>query len=195
MSTALPTRRPAPGREAHPSQVSISLVDSLYKDGGTFLVGTILVTGPAFIIYWKTGEILLLSCALAIVLVACVRGLLMYAYFRMRSTSHELGKRQTMGASLSRGSNRHPRPTWSMVFRRFLAILGPIRLFLQLFGDDYLRGGNFRTKLCKPSLCIRADFLRVDADGGRAPALRKSLSLDLRRLSRPVLSWDKIYGG
>ena len=86
MSIALPTRRPAPGREAHPSQVSISLVDSLYKDGGTFLVGTILVTGPAFVIYWKTGEILLLSCALAIVLVACVRGLLMYAYFRIRST-------------------------------------------------------------------------------------------------------------
>jgi diguanylate cyclase (GGDEF)-like protein/PAS domain S-box-containing protein len=86
MSTALPTRRPAPGREAHPSQVTISLVDSLYKDGGTFLVGTILVTGPAFVIYWKTGEILLLSCALAIILVACVRGLLMYAYFRMRST-------------------------------------------------------------------------------------------------------------
>ena len=86
MSNALPTRRPAPVREAHPSQVSISLVDSLYKDGGTFLVGTILVTGPAFIIYWKTGEILFLSCALAIVLVACVRGLLMYVYCRMRST-------------------------------------------------------------------------------------------------------------
>jgi len=67
-------------------EVSFSLVDSLYKDGGTFLVGTILVAGPAFIIYWKTGEILLLGCALAIVLVACVRGLLMYAYFRMRST-------------------------------------------------------------------------------------------------------------
>jgi diguanylate cyclase (GGDEF)-like protein len=86
MSTALPTRRPAPGREAHPSQVSISLVDSLYKDGGTFLVGTILVAGPAFIIYWKTGEILFLSCALAIALVACVRGLLMHVYCRMRST-------------------------------------------------------------------------------------------------------------
>ncbi len=85
MSTALPTRRPAPGREAHSSEISISLVDSLYKDGGTFLVGTILVTGPAFITYWKTGEILLLSCALAIALVACVRGLLMYAYLHMRS--------------------------------------------------------------------------------------------------------------
>ena len=95
MSTDVPIRTPIPGREARPSNVSISLVDSLYRDGGTFLVGTILVTGPAFIIYWKTGEILLLSCALAIVLVACVRGLLMYAYFRMRSavTSLESAKR------------------------------------------------------------------------------------------------------
>src|SRR5262249_55645800 len=108
--------------------------------------------------------------------------------------SHELGKRQAMGASLSRGSNSHPRPTRSMVFRCFLAILRRIRLFLQLFGDDHLRGWNFRMKLCKPSLCIRADFLRVDADGSRAPALWKSLSLDLRRLSRPVLSRDQIYG-
>ena len=61
MDAALRTARPAPGREAPSSEISISLVDSLYKDGGTFLVGTILVTGPAFIIYWKTGEILLLS--------------------------------------------------------------------------------------------------------------------------------------
>ena len=94
-----------------------------------------------------------------------------------------------MGASLSLGRNRHPRPTWSMVLRCFLAILGPICLFLQLFGDDYLRGGNFRAKLCKPSLCIRADFLRVDADGGRAPALRKSLSLDFRTPAFSPLSF------
>ena len=95
MSTALPTGRPVPGREAPLSEISISLVDSLYKDGGTFLVGTILVTGPAFILYWKTGEILLLSCASAIVLVACVRGLLMYAYLHRRSsvTSLESAKR------------------------------------------------------------------------------------------------------
>jgi diguanylate cyclase (GGDEF)-like protein len=86
MSTALRSRRPSPGREAPPSDISISLVDSLYKDGGTFLVGTVLVTGPAFIIYWKTGEIILLSCAVAIALVACVRGLLMYVYCRMRPT-------------------------------------------------------------------------------------------------------------
>jgi diguanylate cyclase (GGDEF)-like protein len=86
VSTAVQVPKPIPGDEARPSDISISLVDSLYKDRGTFLVGTVLVVGPAFIIYWKTGEILLLSCALAIALVACVRGVLMYAYLHARST-------------------------------------------------------------------------------------------------------------
>ena len=81
MSPVLRTLGCIQGGETTSPEISFSLVDSLYKGGGTFLVGTILVTGPAFIIYWKTGEILLLGCALAI-----VSGLLMYAYFRMRST-------------------------------------------------------------------------------------------------------------
>jgi diguanylate cyclase (GGDEF)-like protein/PAS domain S-box-containing protein len=99
MSPVLRTLGCVQGGKTTSPDISFSLVDSLYKDGGTFLVGTILVAGPAFIIYWKTGEILLLGCALAIVLVACVRGLLMYAYFRMRSTvtSLESAKRWERG--------------------------------------------------------------------------------------------------
>jgi diguanylate cyclase (GGDEF)-like protein/PAS domain S-box-containing protein len=83
MSAALETYRPA---EASSSEISISLIDSLYRDGPTFLVGTIFTAGPAFITYWKTGEILLLSCALAIAVVGGARGLLMYVYCRRRST-------------------------------------------------------------------------------------------------------------
>jgi diguanylate cyclase (GGDEF)-like protein/PAS domain S-box-containing protein len=83
MSAALQTHRPA---EASSSEISISLIDSLYRDGPTFLVGTIFTAGPAFITYWKTGEILLLSCALAIAVVGGARGLLMYVYCRRRST-------------------------------------------------------------------------------------------------------------
>ena len=95
MSTALRNRHAVPGSKAPPSEISISLVDSLYKDGRTFIVGTVLVTGPAFILYWKTGEILLLTCALAIALVAGARGMLMYAYLRVRSTviSLEIARR------------------------------------------------------------------------------------------------------
>ncbi|HUO00598.1 MAG TPA: EAL domain-containing protein [Bradyrhizobium sp.] len=84
MSTVHPARAGVSAGAAYPLEVSISLVDALYKDGETFLVGTVLVTGPAFILYWKTGDILLLGCALAIALVASVRGLLMYAYSRRR---------------------------------------------------------------------------------------------------------------
>ena len=95
MSTALRTRHAVPGSKAPPSEISISLVNSLYKDGRTFLVGTVLVTGPAFILYWKTGEILLLTCALAFALVAGARGILMYAYLHARSTviSLEIARR------------------------------------------------------------------------------------------------------
>ena len=68
-----------------PPEIYIPLVDSLFKDGRTLLAGTIFVTGSIFITYWKTGEPLLLGCALAILLVAGARGLLVRAYGRVRS--------------------------------------------------------------------------------------------------------------
>ncbi len=77
-----------PGRdyEPLPAEIYIPLVDTLFKERRTLLVGTIFVTGSVFITYWKTGEILLLYCALAIVIVAVARGLLIRAYLRERST-------------------------------------------------------------------------------------------------------------
>jgi diguanylate cyclase (GGDEF)-like protein len=86
MTFAFRTRRPVQGHEVLPADIYLPLVDSLYKDGRTLLAGTIFVTGSVFITYWKTGEILLLYCALAIVLVACARGMMMRAYVRARST-------------------------------------------------------------------------------------------------------------
>src|ERR1700733_7885849 len=86
MNTALQVARPTPGREAPSPEISIALIDSLFKDGPTFLVGTTFIAGPAFITYWKTGNILLLSCAVAIALVGAARLLLMYVYYRRRST-------------------------------------------------------------------------------------------------------------
>ncbi len=83
---ARPTRRSAPAHEALPPEIYLPLVDSLYQDGRTLLLGNLIVTGAAFITYWKTGEILLLYCAFAIVLVACARGLMMRAYFHARAT-------------------------------------------------------------------------------------------------------------
>jgi diguanylate cyclase (GGDEF)-like protein len=95
MSPALRIRRPFQGHEALPPDIYLPMVDSLYQDGRTLLLGTIFVIGSVFITYWKTGEILLLYCALAIVLVACARGIMMHAYFRARATvtSTEDGRR------------------------------------------------------------------------------------------------------
>jgi diguanylate cyclase (GGDEF)-like protein len=95
MSRALRTRRPLQEREALPPEIYLSLVDSLYKDGRTLLVGIVLVAGAIFATYWKTGDILLFYCALAFVLVACARGLVARTYGRVRATvtSNEVARR------------------------------------------------------------------------------------------------------
>jgi hypothetical protein len=46
--------------ETLPAEIYLPLVDSLYQDGRTLVVGTIFVTASIFLTYWKTGEILLL---------------------------------------------------------------------------------------------------------------------------------------
>jgi diguanylate cyclase (GGDEF)-like protein/PAS domain S-box-containing protein len=71
---------------AVPSDIYIPLVDSLYKDGRTLLTGTIFVVGSILTTFWKTGEPLFLACAVAVVAVACTRGLVMRAYARIRTT-------------------------------------------------------------------------------------------------------------
>jgi PAS domain-containing protein len=85
MSPAPQARRPAAQQETLPPEIYIPLVDSLFKEGRTLLAGTIFVTGSIFITYWKTGEIVLLSCALAVLVVAGARGMLMRAYGLVRA--------------------------------------------------------------------------------------------------------------
>ena len=95
MSRALRTRRPLQEHEALPPEIYLPLVASLYKDGRTLLVGTILVSGAIFVTYWKTSDILLFYCAVAFVLVGCARGLLLRTYARPSTTitSNEVAQR------------------------------------------------------------------------------------------------------
>ncbi|MEA2872979.1 MAG: hypothetical protein QOH67_2955 [Hyphomicrobiales bacterium] len=94
---------------AVPPDIYIPLVDSLYKDGRTLLTGTIFVVGSILTTFWKTGEPLFLVCALAVVAVACVRGLVMRAYARIRTTvksnaiARRWEKRYVAGAASSVG--------------------------------------------------------------------------------------------
>jgi diguanylate cyclase (GGDEF)-like protein len=84
MSHVLPTSQPPD--KALPPEIYIPLVDSLFQDGRTLLTGSIFLTASIFVTYWKTGEILLLYCAMAFVVIACARGIVVRGYMRARST-------------------------------------------------------------------------------------------------------------
>jgi diguanylate cyclase (GGDEF)-like protein/PAS domain S-box-containing protein len=84
MSSALRSRKS--GHETLPPEIYLPLVDSLFKEGRTLLIGTFFIIGSVLVTYWKTGAILILYCAVAIFLVACGRGLIIQAYLRARST-------------------------------------------------------------------------------------------------------------
>jgi len=105
MSTALRSSRIGP--EALPPDIYVTLVDSLYEDRRTLVSGSVFATIAIFTTYWKTGEIILLYCAIAVVLVACARGMVMREYFRARSkvTSTEAARhwehRYVAGATAS----------------------------------------------------------------------------------------------
>jgi len=109
MNKAARTSRPHEEAQTLPLEIYLPLVTSLYKDGRTLLVGTIVVTGSIFVTYWKTGDRFLLYCAVAFVLVTCARGLLIRTFIRLRATitNTEVAKqwehRYVAGASVSVG--------------------------------------------------------------------------------------------
>src|SRR5271154_313448 len=92
MSSAFRTRQP---HEALPPEIYLPLVDSLFKEGRTLFVGIFFVIGSVLVTYWKTGEPLILYCAIAIFLVACARGIMMRTYLRNRAsvTTAEIARR------------------------------------------------------------------------------------------------------
>jgi diguanylate cyclase (GGDEF)-like protein len=85
MTVAWKTTEALEGQEL-PREIYLPLVDSLYKEGRTLLVGFFMVVGSMLITFWKTGEPLLLGCAAAFVLIAGVRAHEMRAYASVRST-------------------------------------------------------------------------------------------------------------
>src|SRR6516165_9233913 len=92
MRSALRTRQP---HEALPPEIYLPLVDSLFKEARTLLVGTLFVIGSVLVTYWKTGDVLILYVAIAIALVACARGYMMHTYLRQREsvTTAEIARR------------------------------------------------------------------------------------------------------
>src|SRR5262249_38592525 len=69
-----------------PPEIYIPLVDSLYKEGRTLLVGFFMVVGSMLVTFWKTADPLLLGCAAAFVMIAAVRAHEMRAYTAVRAS-------------------------------------------------------------------------------------------------------------
>jgi diguanylate cyclase (GGDEF)-like protein/PAS domain S-box-containing protein len=76
--------RPAlQGRDIAP-QIYIPLVDSLYQEGRTLLAGYFVATSSILLTYWRSGEVLLLACAITFSVVVAARAMDMRAYARAR---------------------------------------------------------------------------------------------------------------
>ncbi|KAB2917517.1 MAG: EAL domain-containing protein [Hyphomicrobiaceae bacterium] len=97
-------KRPHQGQPL-PTEIYISLVDSLFSDFRTLFVGSMAASVTALITAWRTGEVLLYLCSFAIAVVACVRWLDVRAFYRRRhdlTTSEEARKwemRYVVGAA------------------------------------------------------------------------------------------------
>ncbi len=93
-------------------EIYIPLVDSLYQEGRTLLVGYLVSASSILLTYWKTGDIWLLTCVLAFSVVAAGRALEMRAYARARP------------AIKSNESARHWETRYGVGAASSLAILG-----------------------------------------------------------------------
>jgi diguanylate cyclase (GGDEF)-like protein/PAS domain S-box-containing protein len=69
-----------------PPEIYIPLVDSLYQEGRTLLVGYFMAVGSILLTFWKTGDFLLFACAIAFSLVAAARAVDMRSYRKARDT-------------------------------------------------------------------------------------------------------------
>jgi diguanylate cyclase (GGDEF)-like protein len=84
LSSAPRARSVAP--QALPADIYVPLVDSLYEDRRTLISGSIFAAIAIVTTYWKTGEPILLWCAVAVVLVAVGRFLVVRSYVRSRAS-------------------------------------------------------------------------------------------------------------
>jgi diguanylate cyclase (GGDEF)-like protein len=88
--------RSATGQDM-PADVYVSLVDSLFRDSRSMLIGAVAVVMAVLLTAVKTGEPLLFVCALAIAAVGLVRVLGVRAYDRAKVTTAEAARRWEFG--------------------------------------------------------------------------------------------------
>ena len=100
-----------------PTEIYISLVDSLFSDFRTLFVGSIAASVTALITAWRTGEVLLYVCSFAIAVVACIRWLDVRAFYRRRQhlTSAEEARKWEMRYVVGAAAHVALLGTWCLV--------------------------------------------------------------------------------
>src|SRR5689334_14629181 len=190
MGSAPRTNQP---HEALPPEIYLPLVDSLFKEGRTLFAGTILGAGSILITYWKTGEALLLYCAIAVLLVAALRGLMMRAYLRIRPTIKTVETARRWEYCYVAGAATSISLYGLWCFSRVRAHFRSVHAARQFLDDDRVHHRHFRAQLRQRAFRCGADLLRLGADHRGAIALRQFLSLDLRRPSDPGFSGAQVH--
>ena len=95
------------GHSQLPDNIYILLVDSLFQERRTYLIGAVIMSGAIAATFWKTGEPLIAFTAIAFTAVSIVRLLFMYAYQRssaaikMRAAARKWEYGYFAGASVS----------------------------------------------------------------------------------------------
>ncbi len=69
---------------AIPTEVYIPLVDSLYQEARSLLIGYFMVTGAILLTFWKSERLSFLVCAIVFTAIIGLRALDMRAYARVR---------------------------------------------------------------------------------------------------------------
>src|SRR6478735_7704176 len=72
------------GGKPLPAELYISLVDALFEDLRSLVIGSLAAAITALITAWKTNEEAIYLCTLGMVVVACMRALDVLAYAKRR---------------------------------------------------------------------------------------------------------------
>jgi hypothetical protein len=123
-----------------------ALVDSLFQERRTFLIGAVIMSGAIATTYWKTGESLLALTATAFSALAIARLLFMYAYQRVRPkiTSIAAARKWEHGYLAGAAASVLIMGCWSFI--AFAGDIGPLCASRQLFNDDRFSTRRFRAQ-------------------------------------------------
>jgi uncharacterized membrane protein len=138
---------PAQEKSRVPAAIYVSLVDSLYGDSRSMMVGSIAVAGAVLLTAWKTAEPLLYLCAMAFVVVVVIRGwdIRRYRQQRERITTVRDAKRWETVYAVGVSAHVALMGLWCVIafaftddtFVQFVSVVGTIANLIGICGRNF----------------------------------------------------------